>query len=124
MAANVVDLCAGYLSTLDERSTFPQTTGAESERIFDLDLQERGMGDQAFAALTDVIVASRIQNGRFFGYVQGSGEPIAALGDLLASILNQNTTAWRSSPAGDHRAHCRLLAVRSSRLPWFRRDAD
>src|SRR6202158_777964 len=100
LAANVVDLCAGYLSTLDERSTFPQTTGAESERIFDLDLPERGMGDQAFAALSDVIATSRAQNGRFFGYVQGSGEPIAALGDLLGSILNQNITAWRSSPAG------------------------
>jgi hypothetical protein len=52
LAANVVDLCAGYLCTLDERSTFPQTTGAESERTFDLDLPERGVGDQAFAALT------------------------------------------------------------------------
>lgn len=79
LAANVVDLCAGYLCTLDERSPFPQTTGAESERLFDLDLPERGMGDQAFAALTDVIGNSRAQNGRFFGYVQGSGEPIAAL---------------------------------------------
>jgi aromatic-L-amino-acid/L-tryptophan decarboxylase len=100
LAASVVDLCAGYLCTLDERSTFPQTTGAESERIFDLDLPERGVGDQAFAALTDVIGSSRAQNGRFFGYVHGSGEPIAALGDLLGSILNQNITAWRSSPAG------------------------
>ncbi len=44
LAANVVDLCAGYLCTLDERSTFPQTTGAESERIFDLDLPECGVG--------------------------------------------------------------------------------
>jgi hypothetical protein len=66
LAANVVDLCAGYLCSLDERSTFPQTTGAESERIFDLDLPEPGMGDQAFAAaLTDVIATSRAQNGRF-----------------------------------------------------------
>jgi aromatic-L-amino-acid/L-tryptophan decarboxylase len=100
LATNIVDLCAEYLCTLDKRSTFPQTTGAESERIFDLDLPERGVGDQAFAALTDVIATSRAQNGRFFGYVQGSGEPIAALGDLLGSILNQNITAWRSSPAG------------------------
>jgi glutamate/tyrosine decarboxylase-like PLP-dependent enzyme len=100
LAANVVDLCAGYLGALEERSTFPQTTGAESERIFDLDLPERGVGDQAFAALTAVIGDSRVQNGRFFGYVHGSGEPIAALGDLLGSILNQNITAWRSSPAG------------------------
>jgi glutamate/tyrosine decarboxylase-like PLP-dependent enzyme len=43
---------------------------------------------------------SRAQNGRFFGYVQGPGEPVAALGDLFASIINQNMTAWRSSPAG------------------------
>jgi aromatic-L-amino-acid/L-tryptophan decarboxylase len=99
LAASVVDLCAGYLCTLDERSTFPRTRGAESERIFDLDLPERGMGGQAFAALTDVIGNSRAQNAHFFGYVQGSGEPIAALGDLFASILNQNITAWRSSPA-------------------------
>ena len=42
LAANVVDLCAGYLCTLDERSTFPQTTGAESERLFDLDLPDAG----------------------------------------------------------------------------------
>ena len=29
----------------------------------------------------------------------GSGEPIAAAADLLASVLNQNVTAWRSSPS-------------------------
>src|ERR1022692_3927518 len=58
------------------------------------------MGDRALAALEEVSAQSRAQNGRFFGYVQGPGEPVAALGDLLASILNQNMTAWRSSPAG------------------------
>ena len=99
LAANIVDLCAEYLCTLDKRSTFPQTTGAESECIFDVDLPERGRGNQALAALTDVIASSRAQKGRFFGYVQGSGGPIAALGDFLGSILNQHITAWRSSPA-------------------------
>ena len=29
----------------------------------------------------------------------GSGEPIAAAADLLASVLNQNVTAWRSGPS-------------------------
>ena len=57
------------------------------------------MGEEAFGALADVVRHSRAQNGRFFGYVQGPGEPVAALGDLLASVLNQNMTAWRSSPA-------------------------
>lgn len=39
------------------------------------------------------------RGGRFFGYVVGSGEPVGALGDLLAAVLNQNVGAWRSAPA-------------------------
>jgi len=100
LAANVAELSAEYVSTLDGRRTFPTTTGAETERLFALELPEQAMGDRALAALADVIAHSRAQNGRFFGYVQGPGEPVAALGDLLASILNQNMTAWRSAPAG------------------------
>jgi aromatic-L-amino-acid decarboxylase len=100
LAAQVVALSEEYLSTLDERSTFPETSGVEAERIFAGDLPEQGLGDQAFADLREVIEHGRAQNGRFFGYVQGPGEPVAALGDLLASILNQNMTAWRSSPSG------------------------
>jgi hypothetical protein len=42
---------------------------------------------------------SRAPSARFFGYVLGPGEPVAALADLLASVLNQNVTAWRSAPA-------------------------
>ena len=41
----------------------------------------------------------RVTGPRFFGYVLGSGEPIGAAADLLASVLNQNVTAWRSSPS-------------------------
>jgi aromatic-L-amino-acid decarboxylase len=46
-----------------------------------------------------VVQHSRAQNGRFFGYVLGSGETAGAASDLLCSVLNQNVTAWRSSPA-------------------------
>jgi aromatic-L-amino-acid/L-tryptophan decarboxylase len=46
-----------------------------------------------------VLALSRAPTARFYGYVLGSGEPVAALGDLLASVLNQNVTAWRSAPA-------------------------
>src|SRR2546430_1218289 len=42
---------------------------------------------------------SRAPTPRFYGYVLGSGEPVAALADLLASVLNQNVTAWRAAPA-------------------------
>jgi glutamate/tyrosine decarboxylase-like PLP-dependent enzyme len=50
--------------------------------------------------LRTVVDGARRQNGRFLGYVMGSGEPAGAAADLLASVLNQNLTAWRSSPAG------------------------
>lgn len=100
LGADVVALSTEYLSNLDERSVFPRTTGAETERLFGGRAPEQGMGERAFDSLRDVIAHSRAQNGRFFAYVQGSGEPIAALGDLMASVLTQNITAWRSSPAG------------------------
>ena len=100
LAGEVVDLSAQYLSNLDARPIHPATTGAETERLFSEDLPERGLGAGALTALADVSAHSRAQNGRFFGYVQGPGEPVAALGDLAASVLNQNMTAWRSSPSG------------------------
>ena len=102
LAADVLQMSAEYLATLHERAVFPKTSGGATNRLFAVDeaAPERGEGEAALAALQDVIAHSRAQNGRFFGYVQGSADPVAALGDLAASILNQNMTAWRSSPAG------------------------
>ena len=100
LAAEVVALSAEYLSILDERPIFPNTSGAETEQVFSVDLPEQGLGERALADLRQVMERARAQNGRFFGYVQGAGEPVAALGDLFASVINQNMTAWRSSPSG------------------------
>ncbi len=100
LANKVTDLSTEFLTGIDSRSIFPKTSGTDTERLFSGDLPALGMGVEALDALRDVIAHSRAQNGRFFGYVQGPGEPVAALGDLLASILNQNMTAWRSAPAG------------------------
>lgn len=100
LASDIVDMTAEYLLTLQQRRVFPITSGADTEQLFAEDAPENGLGEAAFDALADVIAHSRAQNGRFFGYVQGSAEPIAALGDFVASVLNQNMTAWRSSPAG------------------------
>jgi aromatic-L-amino-acid decarboxylase len=99
LAEQVVILSTNYLLSLDSRSTFPSTNGSESEGLFHIPLNEEGMGAKALVGLSTVIEHSRVQNGRFFGYVLGSGEPVAAVGDLLASVLNQNVTAWRSGPA-------------------------
>jgi aromatic-L-amino-acid/L-tryptophan decarboxylase len=99
LARSTVELAAGYLETLDTRPIFPPTSGEETERLFRAPLPENGLGERAFDALGSLIDHSRAHNGRFFGYVHSPGEPVAALGDLVASILAQNITAWRSAPA-------------------------
>ena len=94
-------LAASWLDGLDARSIAPAVTGAGVERLFAGPAPEQGVGAEAvLARLADVAGASRAQNGRFLGYVLGSGEPSGAAADLLASVLNQNVTAWRSAPAG------------------------
>jgi aromatic-L-amino-acid/L-tryptophan decarboxylase len=100
LAAEVVEISAEYLASLEQRAIFPQTSGVKTEERFSLNLPERGIGEAAVIGLREVVAHSRAQNGRFFGYVQGPGEAVSALGDLFASVLNQNMTAWRSSPAG------------------------
>jgi aromatic-L-amino-acid/L-tryptophan decarboxylase len=99
LAEQVTQLASEYLNTLDSRSIFPDVTGAATEQKFRTPLPEEGLGLKSLDSLKDIVDHSRAQNGRFFGYVLGSGEPVAALADLLASVLNQNVTAWRSGPA-------------------------
>ena len=95
----VAKLAAEYLENIDTQTISPSTNGDETYRIFRSALPEQGMGDAALDGLPEVMRLSRVQNGRFFGYVLGSGEPVGAVADLLASVLNQNVTAWRSGPA-------------------------
>lgn len=95
----VTDLALGYLFEINERSCFPGISGAEVQSLFAGPIPEQGIGAAALDDLGKVIAASRAQGPRFFGYVLGSGEPVAAGADLLASVLNQNVTAWRSAPA-------------------------
>src|SRR4051812_47481592 len=90
VADEVVGLATEFLSSLDALRIFPATNAAETQRLFTSDAPEQGLGVHSLAAIREVIQHCRAQNGRFFGYVQGPGEPIAALGDFIASILTQN----------------------------------
>ena len=99
LAERVAQLSAEYLEDLDSKPISPPITGEDSVRQFDQPLPEHGLGECALDDIYAVINAARVQNGRFFGYVLGSGEPVAAVADLMASVLNQNVTAWRSGPA-------------------------
>ncbi len=99
LSEQVTSIAAQYLTNLDSQPISPPATGEETRRLFQQELPEQGCGRDALALLPEILRRSRIQNGRFFGYVLGSGEPVAATADLLASVLNQNVTAWRSGPA-------------------------
>jgi glutamate/tyrosine decarboxylase-like PLP-dependent enzyme len=99
LAERVSRIAADYLKDLSERAIPAKGTGAEIEQKFRHAPPEKGDPEEALRGLRDTALYSRAQNGRFFGYVLGSGEPAAAIADLLCSVLNQNVTAWRSSPA-------------------------
>ena len=99
LATRATELASDYLVELDDLRTFPEVSGEATRRAFAAALPEKGLGPAAFGALAEVLNLSRPPSPRFFGYVHGSGEPVAAIADLLASVLNQNVTAWRSSPA-------------------------
>jgi aromatic-L-amino-acid/L-tryptophan decarboxylase len=99
LSDGVVRLAAGHLRTLDARPIQPVVTGAGLAEALGGDAPEQGRGAAVLDLLAEVVAGARNQNGRFLGYVLGSGEPAGAAADLLASVLNQNVTAWRSSPA-------------------------
>jgi aromatic-L-amino-acid/L-tryptophan decarboxylase len=99
VSERVIEIAADYLEGMDARAITADGDGVEVERVFRTSLPETGLPEEAIRGLVDVARHSRAQNGRFFGYVLGSGEPAAAVADLLCSALNQNVTAWRSSPA-------------------------
>ena len=92
-------MAADYLASLAAMPAFPQVSPEEAVRAFDMPLPEEGLHAAALDDLARVLALSRAPTPRFYGYVLGSGEPVAALADLLASVLNQNVTAWRSAPA-------------------------
>ena len=99
ISERVLEIATEYLQELDGRTIPPIERGTELQGLYRSPIPEAGMGSEAIFGLTGIGRHSRAQNGRFFGYVLGSGEPVSAVTDVLCSVLNQNVTAWRSAPA-------------------------
>jgi glutamate/tyrosine decarboxylase-like PLP-dependent enzyme len=98
VASRAVDLATEYLRGLREMPAFPHLSGEETMAMFDEPVPERGIGDAAIEEMKKVLATARPGGPAFFGYVLGSGEPVGAAADLVASVLNQNVTTWRSAP--------------------------
>lgn len=100
LAHKLSDFCADYLRRLPDLPVFPpDASGPLVDELFAREMPREGIGAAAFDLLPEVFRYSRAPSPRFFGYIQGSGELVGALGSFAASVLHQNGTAWRSSPA-------------------------
>jgi aromatic-L-amino-acid decarboxylase len=100
VAEEITRIATEYLDSLPARPSLPANLrGDEVKAVFAEALPQHGQGMAALADLQKIIERSRPNSPRFFAYVMGSGEPVSAAADLLASVLNQNVTSWRSGPA-------------------------
>jgi len=99
LADRVTEVATDFLSDLETRRTVSESSGGDTAAAFDQPLPEVGLGEGIVDDLNLILHHVRAPTGRRVPYVLGSGEPIAALGDFFASVLNQNTSSWRSAPA-------------------------
>ena len=100
VADEAIGLAKTYWASLEGKGlAHPATSGKQTAELFSRRWREEGCGQEVLQDFKLIAEHARPSTGRFFGYVVGSGEPIGALGELLAAVLNQNVTSWRSAPA-------------------------
>jgi aromatic-L-amino-acid/L-tryptophan decarboxylase len=99
LAERVTGVATDFVASLEGRRTVSATVARDTAAAFDQPAPEHGLGAAVIDDLSAMAEHVRAPTGRRFPYVIGSGEPLGALGDFYASVLNQNVTAWRSAPA-------------------------
>ncbi|HEX8130571.1 MAG TPA: aminotransferase class V-fold PLP-dependent enzyme [Pyrinomonadaceae bacterium] len=107
LAARAVELVSDYFRSVAASPVLTQTSAVELDARFDVPLPVAADPlDEVFADCRRIFEGSR-QSGhpRFFGYVASPSTPVGAFADLIASAVNQNVPAWRSSPAATHVEH-------------------
>jgi glutamate/tyrosine decarboxylase-like PLP-dependent enzyme len=89
-----------YLSQINELPIFPQSSSTNIADHLPVQLPVDGASvEQVFAECRAIRDLCRHSGSpRFFGYVQSPATPVGIIGDYVASALNQNLTAWRSTP--------------------------
>ena len=101
MGERTVDTMVEYYSQIESMRITPMASLAEIRAQLDQELPVGGASfDELVRTIEEVIIPTCRQNGhpRMFGYVTSPGTAASALADLLASVVNVNSTAWRSAP--------------------------
>ena len=99
----LVDRIAAHMARMPEGPVKPDETSADVRGALNAERGLPEIGADAGALLetaAKLLFDHSLFNGhpRFFGYITSSPAPIGALGDLLASAVNQNCGAWTLSP--------------------------
>jgi glutamate/tyrosine decarboxylase-like PLP-dependent enzyme len=104
LAARAVELVSDYFRGVSASPVLTHRTAVELAAQFDAPLPGAPDSlDELFADCRRIFEGSRHSgHPRFFGYVASPSTPVGAFADLIASALNQNVPAWRSSPAATH----------------------
>jgi glutamate/tyrosine decarboxylase-like PLP-dependent enzyme len=107
LAARAVELVSDYFRGVAASPVLKQTSARELAAQLDAPLPVAPDPlDEVFADCRRIFEGSRHSgHPRFFGYVASPSTPAGAFADLIASALNQNVPAWRSSPAATHVEH-------------------
>ena len=102
LGGELLGLAAQWLADEASAPVLRRCSGVDLAGMFEQAPPEEGIDDAALLAeLRDKVLRYSRHNGhpRQFAHVCASPDPLGALADLLASTINQNITAWRSSPA-------------------------
>jgi aromatic-L-amino-acid decarboxylase len=99
----LVDRIAAHMARMPEGPVKPGETSAEVRGALNAERGLPEIGADAGAVLetaANLLFDHSLFNGhpKFFGYITSSPAPIGALGDLLASAVNQNCGSWTLSP--------------------------
>jgi len=103
LANDATQLATRYWETLEHRQSYPSTSGTQTTELFTRTWPEEGRGREVLQDFMLIAEHSRPSTGRFFGYVFGSGEPVAALAEWLAASRSRVVfmfTPGQAAPAG------------------------
>ncbi|MFD1645986.1 pyridoxal phosphate-dependent decarboxylase family protein [Haloarchaeobius litoreus] len=98
-----VDIIADYYESIDDRSVYVQADPEDIVTAFDEPLPEEGEDPELILDAVEEFVipyATHNPSPRYFGFVMGSGTPLAPLADAIAATVNMNTGGWHPAPSG------------------------
>lgn len=103
LGRELVDRLADHLADTarGDGPVLPHSSPDAMMRAFPADFPERGAGDATFLAEIDRVldVSHRLHHARFVGHQVSAPLPMAALSDLVSSLLNNGMAVYEMGPA-------------------------